>query len=197
MVNLSRKYISERFSSLKTNKVVVAARELLDIRSWPTDKEQLAVFGEDSLNTLILHFNHVMVHSGIEISMAVQELSDLKVIASRLFNSLSHDEKSSLALLNLWQRVFLESEENLQNILKVVSICLILPLSTAVCERGFSTMNRVKTDWRSCLKSETLEKLMRISIDGVPLESFDPLRSIQEWWVDGTRSRRPNVSDSC
>ncbi len=48
LVNLSR---NECFSSLKTNKIVVAARELLDIRSWPTDKEQIAVFGEEHTDT--------------------------------------------------------------------------------------------------------------------------------------------------
>ena len=87
----------------------------------------------------------------------------------------------------------MELEESLHNILKVNSVCLIP--QHAVCERGFSTMKRVKTDWRSCLKSQTLEKLMHISIDGVPLKDFDPLRAIQDWWADGTRTRRPNVSD--
>ena len=32
-------------------------------------------------------------------------------------------------------------------------------------------MKRVKTDWRLCLKTETLEKLLHISIKGVPLEN--------------------------
>ena len=34
----------------------------------------------------------------------------------------------------------------------------------SVCERGFSTMKRVKTDWRCGLGTETLDELMRVQI---------------------------------
>jgi hypothetical protein len=39
---------------------------------------------------------------------------------------------------------------------KLASIALIAPVSTADCEREFSTMNRIKTDPRNRLKTETL-----------------------------------------
>ena len=59
---------------------------------------------------------------------------------------------------------------------------LVLPLATACCERGFSTLKRIKSDWRSRLRTETLDHLMRISIDGPDLESYNADRALQHWW---------------
>lgn len=69
---------------------------------------------------------------------------------------------------------------------------LVLPLATACCERGFSTLKRIKSDWRSRLETETLDNLMRISIDGPDLESYNAARALQHWWDKGERQRRPN-----
>ena len=41
---------------------------------------------------------------------------------------------------------------------------LVIPASTAVCERGFSKLNRIKNDDRSRLSLETLDMLMFLSL---------------------------------
>ena len=43
---------------------------------------------------------------------------------------------------------------------------LLAPVSTVDCERGFSRQNLVKTDIRNRMSVETLENILRISIDG-------------------------------
>ncbi|XP_073435108.1 zinc finger protein 862-like [Dendrobates tinctorius] len=48
----------------------------------------------------------------------------------------------------------------------LASIALTLPLSTASCERGFSTQNRIKSKKRSRLTDIHLEDLSRISEEG-------------------------------
>ena len=45
------------------------------------------------------------------------------------------------------------------SIAKVASIALTIPVSTASCERGFSTMNRIKTTLRNRLASDSMDKL--------------------------------------
>lgn len=59
------------------------------------------------------------------------------------------------------------------NLCKLAQICLVLPLSTADCERAFSTMKRVKTPLRNRLNTKTLDSLMRIRIEGADQECFD------------------------
>ena len=64
---------------------------------------------------------------------------------------------------------------------KLASIILTLPISTANCERGFSTMNRIKTDPRNRLKTFTLDMLIRLSSEGPSLETFDFDAAVNVW----------------
>ena len=52
----------------------------------------------------------------------------------------------------------------------LASICLV-PVTTVDCERAVSTMKRVKTRLRSVMKTQTLDCLVRISIEGPELDN--------------------------
>jgi hypothetical protein len=52
------------------------------------------------------------------------------------------------------------------------SACFIVPVSTAQCERGFSTQNRIKCKTRNRLKTKHLDILVRISEEGPPIDDF-------------------------
>ena len=86
-----------------------------------------------------------------------------------------YQEKEACVIVNnfkhldpliLWQRMFTAFKDHFPNILRLLEIILILPLATATVERGFSAMKRVKNDWRSCLKTDILNMLLRITING-------------------------------
>ena len=82
----------------------------------------------------------------------------------------------------MWEEVFAAEEEGHKNILLLLTVLLVLPMSTAVVERGFSAMKRIKSDWRSRLSPEQLSKLMFISIQGPLSEEYDPTIAIKSWW---------------
>ena len=67
------------------------------------------------------------------------------------------------------------------NFVKLAEVCLTLPISTADCERAFSTMRRVKTRLRSEMNNSTLNNCMRISIEGPSLQSFDFNAAVESW----------------
>ena len=71
---------------------------------------------------------------------------------------------------------------------KLACIALILPISTAECERSFSAMKRVKTELRNRLITTTLDHLLRISISGPDLKDYDFDRAVDEWGA--MRNRR-------
>ena len=48
-------------------------------------------------------------------------------------------------------------------------------------EHGFSAMKHIKSDWRNHLNEETLDNLLRISIDGPPLSGFDPQVAVEQF----------------
>ena len=71
---------------------------------------------------------------------------------------------------------------------------LLMPLNTAVCERGFSTMKRVKCDWRSSLQATQLQRLVYLAIEGPRTEDYNPARAVESWWTSGQHTRRPGFS---
>ena len=69
----------------------------------------------------------------------------------------------------------------------LASIALILPVSTADCERGFSTLKRIKTDARNRLKTDTLDKLIRLSSEGPCMEQFNFDEAATRWSLQSNR----------
>ena len=77
------------------------------------------------------------------------------------------------------------------NLMSLAHICMIQCSSTAICERGFSIQNIIKTKNRSSMKTKTLDSLMRISIEG-PNEfgEVDFENAINLWKVEAKTSRQ-------
>ena len=71
---------------------------------------------------------------------------------------------------------------------------LVIPISSAQCERGFSAQKRIKSDVRSSLSVTTTEDLIRISMEGPEVEYFDPSPAVAAWLRNGQAARRPTFS---
>ena len=80
---------------------------------------------------------------------------------------------------------------DLTNILLLVQILLVLPISSANCERAFSAQKRIKSDVRSSLSTSRLSDLIRISTKGPELELFDPSTATTKWLKSGKRRLLP------
>ena len=65
------------------------------------------------------------------------------------------------------------------NVLGLIDLILTFPASTSECERGFSGMKRVKSDWRARLNTSTLSDLLLVLLEGPSIDDFEPLRACQ------------------
>ena len=72
--------------------------------------------------------------------------------------------------------------------MKLWQAILTIPASTLDCERGFSKQNIIKDIRKSKLGLDTLDALMRISLNGPELSVVD-WNVVYEVWRD-TKSRR-------
>ena len=76
----------------------------------------------------------------------------------------------------VWWRIFHAPDSSQwKNILTLVELLFSLPVSNGKLERVFSQMNVVKTNKRSLLTNESLDDLLVISTDSVPLKHFNPM----------------------
>ena len=75
-----------------------------------------------------------------------------------------------------------------ENILALIDLILSLPASTE-CEKGFSALKAVKTDWRNILKQDTLNHLLLVQLHSAKIEDFDPKPAVELWALP--KKRRP------
>ena len=104
--------------------------------------DALRQYGTDEVRTICRHFQTLLVNANCDPVAAIREWLDIKLHVRQI------PHVRAIHPLSLWQRV---SEEDVtmnqyQNILKVIHLASLFPLSTAACERGFSNMKRVKND---------------------------------------------------
>lgn len=186
---------------------VYSSCNIFDHRNWPDEAEDqenedneeedeedvqqptLADYGSQELMVITDHFQTVLQNCGCDIPAAFTEWSELKMYVK------SNTHLTRKHPLLVWQRISQEDSEikNYSNIMKVIHLTAIYPLANASCERGFSTMKRVKSDWRCSLSCNSLDVLMRIKIDGPKrLADFQPRPAVNRWWNSGERQRRPN-----
>ena len=62
---------------------------------------------------------------------------------------------------------------------------MAISVTTAACERGFSSMNLEKTSQRTQMRPDTLDDILRINIDKTTLEQFNPEPAHMLWLDDG------------
>ena len=73
------------------------------------------------------------------------------------------------------------------NLHKLAVIALVIPMSSADCERGFSALKRIKTRLRNRLSNRILNHLLTISIEGPKLEEFDFEKAADIWGAQKNR----------
>jgi hypothetical protein len=68
---------------------------------------------------------------------------------------------------------------------------MVIPVSTAICERGISKQNLIKSYLRTSLKLETLDALMRISCANIPVVNINWNAVMLVWRNMKVRRIRP------
>lgn len=132
--------------------------------------DQFSSYGDGEIATIVAHFTTTVVKDTL-----LQEWACFKHLLVAEFKEMSiRDIMSTLSANATISSLY-------PTLSKLASIALIVPVSTADCERGFSTMNRIKTDSRNRLKTGTLDKLIRLSSEGPELDRFDFERAASIW----------------
>ncbi len=98
---------------------------------------------------------------------------------------------SSLDYHSVWWRLFhAPNSAGWSNVLVLDELLFSLPASNGKLERVFSILGTVKVDKRSRLTNESLDDLLLLKSDKIPLASFNADPSIDLWW--SAKARRPS-----
>ena len=89
------------------------------------------------------------------------------------------------------------------NVLGIIELLFCLPLSNGHLERIFSQLKLIKNDGRTNLSENWLDQLVRINVDGPPMEKWDPSSALEIWYKEkcrrvtaSTRASTSHVTES-
>ncbi|XP_006824225.1 zinc finger protein 862-like [Saccoglossus kowalevskii] len=135
---------------------------------------------QQHLETLSTHYSDIL--SSEEMAREWEMMKNLMV----------DDQHSSFTCTQMMNKVVKQYKDVFVNLYKLAVIGLIVPMSTADCERGFSALSRVKTTLRNRMCEKTLSNLLFITLEGPPVEDF-PYDEAANIWAS-IRNRRLDMS---
>lgn len=152
--------------------------EVFDTTTWPSGTE-LASFGNDDILALARYFE-LSMPPGYSEQALLEEWLGLKAVAKNLpFSMLCKNALAQHGRFPLLSRL--------------VAVVVCVPVSTSCCERGFSAMNRIRTDERTKLSNEVINMLMMTAVNGVAVTEYDPQPAIQHWYLTSSGRRFSHV----
>lgn len=174
--------LDERF---QTDTILMAMCKL-DPKHWPED---LTEYGNEEVLLLLEHFKEIMAKHSCDVESVMAEWTRLKKVVNRNYRGLKWE--------GLWAQILRVWSEEFPNVLHIIEIIQVMPMSTSKVERAFSLLNRVKTDWRINLNTATVEDLMFISLEGPEEEDAATAACVEsavnKWFRSGKKARRPHI----
>ena len=181
LATLSR-HITDRFPDLS----LLDGFSIFNPKIIPQELSLQPSHNTDKLQLLIDHYGP---HSVID--------SEITKTEFQTFNSVvaANPDLKQLNMRDLMHHVVKTPEFSAMfpNLFKLAAIGLLLPVTTVDCERGFSTLSRVKTKLRNRLSNKTLNHLLMISIEGPHPTEF-PYDVACDTWAQ-MKQRRINVTE--
>ena len=158
-----------RFEEMESQVSILSHIKWIDHTTWPKvnpegDPEEqrnnmkaLITYGVADVKMILNHFSVSLLHAGIaENNQVVKEFNNLKERTQK-------DQFWKMKCKEFWPNIYRTEYEKFKNILLVVELIFCLPFSNAIVERGFSSLRRIITDWRSLLSESSVRSLMHIS----------------------------------
>ncbi|XP_046525788.1 zinc finger protein 862 isoform X1 [Equus quagga] len=176
MILTGIEYLQQRFDTDRPPQL--KNMEVFDTMAWPSGIE-LASFGNDDILALARYFE-LSLPPGYSEEALLEEWLGLKAIAKNLpFSMLCKNALAQRYRFPLLSRL--------------VAVVVCVPVSTSCCERGFSAMNRIRTDERTKLSNEVINMLMMTAVNGVAVTEYDPQPAIQHWYLTSSGRRFSHV----
>ena len=187
----AKQFLALRFEDL-SSPVIKACGVISNHKSWPKDRNDLGLYGEEELGAVAQHFQVVLRNNAFDLEVAKDQWLSLKLHCN------DHRPITNVRQAEFWVEVFTQvhpDELDLSQVLMVVEICLAMAVSSSCCEKGFSCMGRLKSEYRNSLDVETVDMLMNICLNGPSPEDFTAERAVLHWNQTSQRMRRPCLKD--
>jgi len=177
-VNIVVENLKQRFDTCDDQaNLLQAFSTLFDPTYYPEqDSEQFHDYGTVEVEMLQKHFH------------ALKPLEAEAEYRSFKFFVKSHLFKVATNMADICRLLILKHGDTYPMLAFLAAVALTVPMSSVDCERGFSRQNLIKTRIRSALHPISLDRLLKMSIEGPPISEFDFDKAFEVW--AGQKPRR-------
>ena len=138
-----------------------------------------------AIDRLVQRFTIPLQGAAVDTEEVVKEFSEMISYATQYI------ALSVLHYHSVWWRLFhAPCSSEWANVLVLAQLLFSLPASNGKLERVFSLLGVIKVNKRSLLSNDTLDDLLLLNSDKIPLDKFDPNPAIDLWW--SAKTRRPS-----
>lgn len=151
-------------------------------------KDELSVWGDEQLNTLINQYGHSKQHVWKE--GAVQHIKEVEPFINPELVKIEWEQCKRVVLaemfprdsmVQLWQLIAQYHKDEFPNLICLAALALTCPTNTADCERSFSVQNYITTQKRANISAHTCDQLMRVCITWPKLKDMDFSKAVKLW----------------
>ncbi|XP_029008641.1 zinc finger protein 862 [Betta splendens] len=175
--NRSRGILSQRLD-LQSRSFAKACK-VLDLSTWPHTQEDLQAYGEEDIQLILNHLESV--------PFAGQEGSQAR---SRLVVEWK-DLKADYCSMNGFKEVIshiCRYKQRFPLLNRIAQVVRVLPSSTACCDKGRGSLQKMCKNSRSRLTLEQMNDLLTLSVNGPPIANFDGKRALDSWFEEKSGS---------
>ncbi|XP_048829039.1 zinc finger protein 862 isoform X2 [Brienomyrus brachyistius] len=173
----SQGILAQRFDA--RSRLVVKACQVLDLATWPRNRDDLRVYGEEEI---LLIFDHLEA-----IPLADREVAHDRADERGNLVVEWRDLKADYYSMNGFKEVaghICRYKQRFPLLNQIVQIVRVLPTSTACCDKGRVSLQRVRRNNRSRLTLDQVNDLLMLAVNGPPIVSFDSKRALDSWFEE-------------
>ncbi|XP_035497431.1 zinc finger protein 862 isoform X2 [Scophthalmus maximus] len=155
------------------------ACKVLDLSSWPHNQQDLQAYGEEEIQLIFNHLESIP-SAGQDSSQARKEARGSLVVEWK-------DLKADYFSMNGFKEVIghiCRYKQRFPLLNRIVQVVRVLPSSTACCDKGRGSLQKMCKNNRSRLTLEQMNDLLTVAVNGPPITSFDGKRALDSWFEE-------------
>ncbi|XP_060694709.1 zinc finger protein 862 isoform X4 [Hemiscyllium ocellatum] len=174
--------LAQRLDS--NSRSVIRACQVFDVATWPQNEENLMSHGEEEILYIYKHFE-INPSFAREIGLDGRDiqgslLQEWKELKSECYNKNGFKELS---------RYIFKYKQRFPILNRITQLLLVLPTSTAACERNRGAFYRIRNNNKSRLSLDQLNDLLTVAVNGPPIANFEAKRALDCWFEEKSGNR--------
>ncbi|XP_053283528.1 LOW QUALITY PROTEIN: zinc finger protein 862 [Pleuronectes platessa] len=175
--NKSQGILSQRLD-LQSRSFAKACK-VLDLSTWPHNREDLQAYGQQEIQLIFKHLESIP-SVGQESSRARTEFRGSLVVE---WNDLKADYYSVNGFKEVISHIC-RYKQRFPLLNRIVQVVRVLPSSTACCDKGRGSLQKMCKNNRSRLTLEQMNDLLTVAVNGPSIHSFDGKRALDSWFEE-------------